>query len=468
MRSRAQMRALWPDLQFRILRGGAERAMEIHMRRTEIDGLVLPASVTEHLGIQGIVAEIFSPEFILPGPGQGIQVIVGHAGDHEARELLADLHSPATAAELAAEHAFCRRMVSDQDLPVGALARVTGGIIAITGTTGRGASRITVDGGIEQAEAVGDGLASQILSSAESFADLLEADFPDGLPEDEDGDEGGDPRRGRWRTWTNWTSWSGWPTWRNWRATAAAAKEAVAGGHRGRPDEDLDDDLDDDSTTIWTMSWATSTEDEPERLTVPYAPWPAPGTQGRGDPRRRERVAHLGRAHLHRHGAEGEELQRVVGGRRCRRPPPPARPRCCTISIHLGQGDGQHSRPRVAAEASGQHRPAAGQVHVQTDHGVDGRHGVGAGVGGRPGQGGDVRGVGGELGQQGPVRQVRPRRGHAGGHGVRIGAEVVAALGHVGAAQVQLHAVPVAAAGGRRRADARPSAELRPAGWRPG
>lgn len=184
LRSRTQMRRLWPDLQFRILRGGAERAMEIHMRRAEIDGLVMPASVTEHLGIQGIVAEIFSPEFILPGPGQGIQVIVGRAGDQEARTSLADLHSVATAAELAAEHAFCRRMVSDQDLPVGALARVTGGMIAITGTTGRGTSRITVDGGIEQAEAVGDGLASQILSSAESFADLLEADFPDGLPDE--------------------------------------------------------------------------------------------------------------------------------------------------------------------------------------------------------------------------------------------------------------------------------------------
>ncbi len=185
LRSRAQMQGLWPDLQFRILRGGAEHAMEIHMRRAEIDGLVMPASVTEHLGIQGIVAEIFSPDFILPGPGQGIQVIVGRAGDQQARELLADLHSPATAAELTAEHAFCRRMISDQDLPVGALARVTGGLIAITGATGRGLSRVTVDGAIDQAEAVGYGLATQILSSVESFADLLEADFPDGVPEDE-------------------------------------------------------------------------------------------------------------------------------------------------------------------------------------------------------------------------------------------------------------------------------------------
>ncbi|MCP4574433.1 MAG: hypothetical protein GY838_18950 [bacterium] len=188
MRSRSQMQALWPDLDFTILRGGVERAMEIHMRKAEIDGLVMPASVTEHLGIQGIVAEIFSPDFILPGPGQGIQVIVGRAMDHEAREMLAELHSSDTAAELAAEHALCRRMVSDQDLPVGALAQVEGRGISIIGATGAGGNRITVTGTVEEAEKVGDGLATQILSTVATFADLLEADFPDGLP-DEDTEE---------------------------------------------------------------------------------------------------------------------------------------------------------------------------------------------------------------------------------------------------------------------------------------
>ncbi len=188
MRSCTQMRSLWPDLNFRILRGGVDRAMETHLRRTEIDGLVLPAAVTEHLGIQGIVAEIFAPEFILPGPGQGTLVILGRSNDQEARELLADLHSAATAVELETEQAFCQRMVSDQDLPVGALARVAGGEVVITGTTGPGTKRIAVNGEIHEAQAVGSGLAQQILSRGESFADLLEADFPDGLPEDNDED----------------------------------------------------------------------------------------------------------------------------------------------------------------------------------------------------------------------------------------------------------------------------------------
>ena len=188
IRSRNQMQDLWPDISFRILRGGVDLAMEIHLQCTEIDGLVLPAAVTEHLGIQGIVSEIFAPEFILPGPGQGTLVILGRAGDQEARELLADLHSPDTAIELETEQAFCSRMISDQDLPVGALARVVGNEVIITGTTGPGTKRIVVNGKIHEAEEVGSGLAQQILSCGESFADLLEADFPDGLPDESDED----------------------------------------------------------------------------------------------------------------------------------------------------------------------------------------------------------------------------------------------------------------------------------------
>jgi hydroxymethylbilane synthase len=188
MRSRAQMRSRWPDISFNILRGGVDRAMDIHLKGSEIDGLVLPSAVTEHLGIQGIVAEIYAPEFILPGPGQGTLVILGRAADQEARELLADLHSTDTAIELETEQAFCSRMISDQDLPVGALARVHGGEVEITGTTGPGSKRIVVNGETHEAEAVGSGLAQQILSRGESFADLLEADFPDGLPDENDED----------------------------------------------------------------------------------------------------------------------------------------------------------------------------------------------------------------------------------------------------------------------------------------
>jgi len=179
-RVRAQLAALWPDLRFRVLHGGVDRAMETHLRRSEIDGLVLPASATEHLGIQGIVAEIFAPEFVLPGPGQGTLVVLARDDDEAARVLLAPLHSEDSAVELAAEAAFHRRMLPDQDLPVAALASVDADGLAIMGATGAGRQRISVSGTPAEAEAVGDGLAMQILGRSDTFADLLEADYQEG------------------------------------------------------------------------------------------------------------------------------------------------------------------------------------------------------------------------------------------------------------------------------------------------
>lgn len=184
LRLRSQMAALWPDLHFEILTGGIDRALATHLKNSEMDGLVLPAAVTEHLGIQGIVAEIYTPDFMLPSPGQGIMVIVGHEDDLNSIELMKAMHSPDTAYELVTEKAFCGRMVSDQDLPVGVLAKVVGSQIVITGATGAGTRRVEVSGHTSEADAVGAGLAQQLLCSGASFLDLLEAEFPDGLPDD--------------------------------------------------------------------------------------------------------------------------------------------------------------------------------------------------------------------------------------------------------------------------------------------
>jgi len=189
LRSKNQLQCHWPDLDFQILPGGVDLAMETHMRRSEIDGLVLPAAITEYLGIQGIVSEIFSPEFILPAPGQGAMVILGDREDTELAQLLSPLHSEASARELVAEMAFRSHMISGVDLPIGVLARITNSELSITGATGCGTNRISVHGKAEEAEAVGSGLAQQLLSSPESFVDLLEAEFSQGLPEIEDDDE---------------------------------------------------------------------------------------------------------------------------------------------------------------------------------------------------------------------------------------------------------------------------------------
>ena len=193
LRAKTQMQKLWPDLSFEIIRGGVDRALATHLRQSEIEGLVLPAAITEHLGIQGIVTEIFSPEFLLPGPTQGLLAVLGRADDDKLARLLQPLHSRPSAVELKAEQAFQMRLVKDQELPVGVLAKVRGREISVTCTTGAGASRLRGDGYIDEAEMVGQNLADHVLQSVDSFLELLEADFPEGLPdEDYDPDEATD------------------------------------------------------------------------------------------------------------------------------------------------------------------------------------------------------------------------------------------------------------------------------------
>ncbi|MFO7654648.1 MAG: hypothetical protein R6X25_12625 [Candidatus Krumholzibacteriia bacterium] len=186
---KAQMQPLWPHLHYRILTGGVDRALERFLRHKEVDALVMPASAAEDLGIQGIVSEIFYPELILPSGGQGILVVLARADDREAAERLAPLHSESTAREMAAEHAVIQRLASDQDLPVGVLAHLDVDRLEVAAAVGspRGdrVRRAALTGSPESAEDLGTRLAEKFLRHAESLIDLLEADFPDGLPGDE-------------------------------------------------------------------------------------------------------------------------------------------------------------------------------------------------------------------------------------------------------------------------------------------
>ena len=189
LRTRVQLQALFPRLAVRVLPGGVDAALELLLRRCDVDGLVMPAAVTEHLGIQGIVTEIFYPEVMLPSAGQGILVILARENDREACDLLRSIHSEDTAIEMEAEHAFMQRFTSDQDLPVSVLAQVERQRVIIEGAIGsihgRG-HRIVQEGPVARASQLAAEVAEKLLLSEDAVIDLLEADFPDGLPDDDE------------------------------------------------------------------------------------------------------------------------------------------------------------------------------------------------------------------------------------------------------------------------------------------
>jgi hydroxymethylbilane synthase len=193
-RSQAQIASLWPALKTRLLAGGAVEALDTYLQGTAVDGLVLPAAVAERLGVQDLVTEIFFPELMLPGAGQGLIALLARAGDTEAAEMAAAVESLQSRYELLGELYFRERICAGQDCPLGVLAQATGEALIITGAVGspKGDSmnQAVVKGKGSDAQGLGTRLAEQLLLSASSLMDLLEADFPEGLPLDIDDELG--------------------------------------------------------------------------------------------------------------------------------------------------------------------------------------------------------------------------------------------------------------------------------------
>jgi hydroxymethylbilane synthase len=185
LRTRIQVRSLWPHLAIVQVRGGVDGALEKLLRRGEYEALVLPAASVEHLGIQSLVSEMFSPDMVLPSPGQGILTVLARRDDQRL-SLLQPLHSPATHLALEAEQAFAQRFAGDEDLPVAALAHVRESRLLLDGAvlspSGTASSRDRIEGPVAEAPQLGEQLAERLLLGGDAVLHLLEADFPEGLP----------------------------------------------------------------------------------------------------------------------------------------------------------------------------------------------------------------------------------------------------------------------------------------------
>lgn len=187
LRSQAQIAAIWPSLRPKLIYGGAVSALDSYLQNDQVDALVLPATQAELLGVQDIVSEIFFPEMMLPGAGQGTIIILARKNDEDTIAMAKDIHSEASYREVLAELAFRERICSDQDCPVGVLAQAGDEEMILTGAigspSGSSQDQAVLRGDVLASVELGQRLAERLLVSRTSLVDLLEADFPDGLPD---------------------------------------------------------------------------------------------------------------------------------------------------------------------------------------------------------------------------------------------------------------------------------------------
>lgn len=177
-RRAAQLHALGLGVDVVPVRGNVDTRMA-KVSSGELDAVVLARAGLVRLGRQDEVTETIDPIQMLPAPGQGALAVECRAGDSATLDLLAGLDDPDTRAAVTAERSLLATLEAGCSAPVGALAEIAWGDegdelwlrAVVSDVTGTPSIRLSATGVPQDAAAVGEGLAAEML--AEGAADLM-------------------------------------------------------------------------------------------------------------------------------------------------------------------------------------------------------------------------------------------------------------------------------------------------------
>jgi hydroxymethylbilane synthase len=132
LRREAQLRARFPHLTVRPLRGNVQTRLE-KLDRGEYDAIILAAAGLKRLGLEQRIAALLDPEDSVPAAGQGALGIEICSDRSELAALLAPLDHPATHRCVSAERALARAMGGSCQLPLGAFATLHDDLLQLNG-----------------------------------------------------------------------------------------------------------------------------------------------------------------------------------------------------------------------------------------------------------------------------------------------------------------------------------------------
>ncbi len=165
-RRAVQLRALRPDLRSVGIRGNVDTRVR-RVDEGEVDAVVLAAAGLDRLGLLGSVAEIFSPDEMVPAVGQGTLAIEAREDDSDLLALVSTVDHRETRLASEAERAFLARLGGGCRLPFAALATVEGDAVRVRGFVSDAEGGRTfgdeVTGVAAEAKSVGVRLAERLL-----------------------------------------------------------------------------------------------------------------------------------------------------------------------------------------------------------------------------------------------------------------------------------------------------------------
>ena len=150
-RRASQLLHLRPDLQVLDIRGNVDTRLS-KARGQDFDGVVLAMAGLRRLGREKEAAEVFSPEVMVPAPGQGALALQVREGDEELAGILRGIGHADTALAVTAERGLLQALGGGCRIPFGAYATVTGSTLTLTGMlaaeTGTQVYRASPSGGV--------------------------------------------------------------------------------------------------------------------------------------------------------------------------------------------------------------------------------------------------------------------------------------------------------------------------------
>jgi hydroxymethylbilane synthase len=130
VRRTAQLRALRPDLEYRTLRGNVPTRLA-RVASGDLAAVVLALAGLERLALADRVTQVFAVAELLPAPAQGALALQARADDTTLARRLAALDHAISRRAVMAERTVLHLLRGGCSVPVGALARVEGPMVAV-------------------------------------------------------------------------------------------------------------------------------------------------------------------------------------------------------------------------------------------------------------------------------------------------------------------------------------------------
>jgi len=174
LRRAAQLRVIRKDLRIESVRGNLDTRVR-KLDEGQYEAIVLAAAGLTRLGWAHRIAEILSPELMCPAVGQGALAVETRV-QGPARDICAGLNHAMTRAAVTAERAVLASLGGGCQVPIGAHAQVSNGMVQLIGVVispdGEQVVRKSDQGAVVDAENVGRRVGAALL--AEGAREILE------------------------------------------------------------------------------------------------------------------------------------------------------------------------------------------------------------------------------------------------------------------------------------------------------